>query len=120
MGVCGGRGQEWLCSFFIYFYSHFNFFEQALSPTIVVMSPLILERIHNIIEAQVAGGSFLRRWLFEQAMKAGFRNFDEGQIGAPPFWNTLVFRGIQEIAGGRLRLVVTGSAPLASHVRKIN
>jgi len=89
-----------------------------LKPSIVVFAPLILERIYGTIQHQVSQGGAISQWLFQSAMNSGLENFNLGYIGAPMLWNALVFKRIQAITGGNLRLILTGSAPLDGNVHK--
>eukprot|EP00298_Acanthocystis_sp_HF-20_P004344 c14681_g1_i1.p1 GENE.c14681_g1_i1~~c14681_g1_i1.p1 ORF type:complete len:704 (-),score=325.39 c14681_g1_i1:119-2230(-) len=90
----------------------------VLKPTIVVFAPLVLERIYNSIRLKVSQGSGFAQWMFGNAMASGLSGFDDGKIGASSFWNSIVFKKIQAITGGNLRLVLTGSAPLDGNVHK--
>ena len=40
-----------------------------------------------------------------------------GIVRRDSFWDWLVFRKIQDGLGGRLRLILTGSAPISKEVR---
>merc|ERR1711935_861852 len=46
-------------------------------------------------------------------MAAGEANFAKGIIGAPWFYNKIVFKKVQALLGGKLKFAGTGSAPLA-------
>jgi long-chain acyl-CoA synthetase len=70
----------------------------------------------------VEQGSAIRRWLFTRAVETGLarvrRAQAEGGSLAPSGWrdrlgDTLVFRKVRTRVGGRLRLLVSGSAPLS-------
>jgi long-subunit acyl-CoA synthetase (AMP-forming) len=89
-----------------------------LKPTVVVFAPLVLEKIYNGIQAKVAAGGAVAQWLFQNALASGLASFERGDVGAPFLWNLLVFKKIQEMTGGRVRLVLTGSAPLDGNVHK--
>jgi long-subunit acyl-CoA synthetase (AMP-forming) len=90
----------------------------VLQPTVVVFAPLVLEKIYNSIQARVSEGGALKQWLFSMALSSGIKNFDQGYVGASSVWNAIVFKKIQQITGGRLRFVLTGSAPLDGNVQK--
>eukprot|EP00301_Raphidiophrys_heterophryoidea_P004314 c11886_g1_i1.p1 GENE.c11886_g1_i1~~c11886_g1_i1.p1 ORF type:complete len:719 (+),score=150.47 c11886_g1_i1:58-2157(+) len=90
----------------------------VLKPTVVVFAPLVLEKIYNGIQAKLKETTGLKKWLVDRALNAGYSNFDNGLIGAPAWWNALVFKKIQESTGGNLRFVLTGSAPLDGNVQK--
>eukprot|EP00300_Choanocystis_sp_HF-7_P037005 c52986_g1_i1.p1 GENE.c52986_g1_i1~~c52986_g1_i1.p1 ORF type:complete len:691 (+),score=140.77 c52986_g1_i1:54-2126(+) len=90
----------------------------VLKPTIVVFAPLILEKIYNSIQSKVANATGLKKWMFGIALSSGLKNFDEGQVGASFIWNSIVFKNVQALTGGRLRLILTGSAPLDGNVHK--
>jgi long-subunit acyl-CoA synthetase (AMP-forming) len=90
----------------------------TLKPTFVVFAPLVLDRVRQAVQAKVAAGSPGKRKLFERALAAGGRDFDAGMIGAPPLWNALVFKKVQALIGGRVALIVTGSAPLSADTQR--
>ena len=90
----------------------------TLRPTFVVFAPTVLDRVRQGVEAKVAAASPFSQKLFARALKAGAKDFDNGKIGAPPLWNFLVFRKIQALLGGRIRVMVSGSAPLSSETQK--
>jgi hypothetical protein len=51
--------------------------------------------------------------LFAAGMAAGEANFAKGVIGAPWFYNKIVFKKVQALLGGKMKFAGTGSAPLA-------
>ena len=50
--------------------------------------------------------------------QAGIKRYDAGGIGAPFLYNAIVFKKVQALLGGKLRAVITGSAPLAPGIQK--
>lgn len=66
----------------------------------------------------MAKASPLARRLFDAALASGLANYEAGGIGASPLLNALVFKKIQALLGGKVRAMITGSAPLAPDVQK--
>lgn len=89
-----------------------------LKPTFVIFAPLVLEKIYNSISVKTASLTGLKKMLFTWGIQSGQNNFENGHVGASWFYNTLVFKKIQAMVGGKLRFVITGSAPLDGEVHK--
>jgi long-chain acyl-CoA synthetase len=90
----------------------------ALKPTLFAGVPRVFDRIYAGVLEKIEAGSFLKKALFNwgfsrklHALDAGHK-FDE----AAPFFDKLVFSKVKERLGGRVRLIVSGGAPLARHV----
>ncbi len=90
----------------------------TLQPTIFASVPRLWNRIYDKVLAGVKESSPLARRLFEAAYahrKAALEaGRDGGLVGA--FWDRLVFSKIRAKVGGRVRLMTTGSAPIAAEV----
>lgn len=94
----------------------------AVRPTLLVSVPRVYERAYSRIAQQLARRP-LSRLLFDFAVSVGWRRFEAGQGRAPqPGWlaaavwqllDRLVARRVVERFGGRLRIAVSGGAPLA-------
>merc|ERR1712232_1540486 len=56
--------------------------------------------------------------MFDKALGWGMQNFDSGGVGVNAFVNKLVFGQVQGLLGGKLKLAITGSAPLAPEIQK--
>eukprot|EP00449_Zooxanthella_nutricula_P019160 CAMPEP_0198540486 /NCGR_PEP_ID=MMETSP1462-20131121/53224_1 /TAXON_ID=1333877 /ORGANISM="Brandtodinium nutriculum, Strain RCC3387" /LENGTH=682 /DNA_ID=CAMNT_0044270595 /DNA_START=54 /DNA_END=2102 /DNA_ORIENTATION=- len=88
----------------------------ALRPTIFPSVPRLLNRIHDRLRAQVAEAGGLKAGLFARAYAAKQAGLRAGtyQHG---LWDRLVFNKIKERVGlDRVRVIITGSAPIADHV----
>jgi long-chain acyl-CoA synthetase len=93
----------------------------AVAPTLLTAVPRVFEKLHARIVDTVSQSSALRRWLFQWAFGVGLervrRAQAEGGSLEPSGWqdrlaDMLVFAKIRARVGGRLRLLVSGSAPL--------
>lgn len=89
-------------------------------PTILITVPRIFERVYNKIKFQLAEKAAIARYLFDLTVNVGWLRFrhQQGKQGWHPkllLWpvlNILVARKIMAKLGGRLRLAVSGGAPL--------
>jgi len=85
-----------------------------LRPTILLGVPTIYERLKQGILAKVSKASPVAQFLFRTAYKAKLAALRTGSD--TPIWNKIVFKKFLEGVGGRLRLIVSGSAPLSPDV----
>ncbi len=106
---------------------------QSIRPTILISVPHIYERVLAATERRLAG-SRLSSWLFVTAYSVGWRRFVRAQgLASPqasgphailaaldalawPVLDRFVARTLREQFGGRLRVAVSGGAPLSAHV----
>ena len=91
-------------------------------PTLMTAVPRVFEKLHGRIQETVAQASALRKLIFRWAVGVGRRRSAARRGGRPAgvllgvqgrLADTLVFHKIREATGGRLRVLVSGSAPLA-------
>ena len=98
----------------------------TIKPTVLVTVPRIFERVYNKIQSQLAQKSSIARYLFNSAVNVGWHRFKCQQRKASwhpkllfwPVLYTLVGKKIMQKLGGKMRLAVSGGAPLASDVAK--
>jgi len=94
-------------------------------PTVMASVPRIYEKIYAKIYDTVASGSFIKRLIFHWAMQAGRQALPyllKGQ--EPPSWkgawyrtaHAIVFEKIRQRTGGRLKVAVSGGAPLSGKI----
>lgn len=99
---------------------------KIVRPTVLIAVPRIFERVHAKIRDKLAQGSAIARALFEFAVRVGWRRFvhEQGRAGWSPsliLWPLLersVARKVSAGLGGRLRVAVSGGAPLSSSIAR--
>jgi len=89
-----------------------------LRPTVMVFAPAVLDKVFQGVKLKVSHASPFAQKLFGWALAAGIANYERGGIGAGALYNALVFKKIQMLLGGRVRAMITGSAPLSPDVQK--
>jgi len=91
-------------------------------PTVMTGVPRVFEKFHHAVLDALASAPALRKALFHWAMRVAWAVAGAGLAGKrAPLWavlqrplaDALVLRKIRARVGGRLRLMVSGSAPLA-------
>lgn len=99
----------------------------AIRPTILVSVPRIFERVYGKLQAQLAEKSPLARRLFELTIEIGWRRFLRAQKRGPwtpsellwPVLDRLVAAKVRAKLGGRLRIAISGGAPLPPAVARV-
>jgi long-chain acyl-CoA synthetase len=94
-------------------------------PTVMCSVPRLYEKMYARINEKVAADPPLRRRIFGWAMGVGRRVFRHTVAGTPPglllrlqfaLADKLVFSKIKARTGGRLRVFISGGAPLAREI----
>lgn len=87
----------------------------TLKPTIFPSVPRLLNRIYDAVQADV-NSSYVKSTLMAWALASKQKEVEKHIFRRDSFWDKLIFRKIQDKLGGRVRLVISGSAPLSSEV----
>ena len=98
-----------------------------IRPTVLVSVPRIYERVHNAIRDNLEAGPEIKRRLFRLAVEIGWRRFEfrQGRAGWNPrflLWpvlKRLVADKVMARLGGRLRMSVSGGAPLSPEISRM-
>jgi len=101
---------------------------KAVRPTVMNSVPRIYERIHALIMQHRAAAGGIERELLDLTLAVGGRCFDARQAGNPlspldrllwPILKRLVADKVLAAFGGRLRVAVSGGAPIAQPVIRL-
>uniref|UniRef100_A0A7N0ZRK1 Long-chain-fatty-acid--CoA ligase n=1 Tax=Kalanchoe fedtschenkoi TaxID=63787 RepID=A0A7N0ZRK1_KALFE len=93
---------------------------QEFKPTIFCGVPRVFERIYMGMNAKIAAGGTVRKALFDYAYSYKLGSLEKGlpQHEATPRLDRLIFDKIKLGLGGRVRVLLSGAAPLPRHVEE--
>ncbi|MBI2354047.1 MAG: long-chain fatty acid--CoA ligase [Deltaproteobacteria bacterium] len=99
----------------------------TVRPTVIVSVPRIFERAHKRISSRLTAGPRWKRLLFRLTVELGWRRFlhRQGRGGWSPLFLTwpllerLVAQRILDGLGGRVRVAISGGAPLDPEVARL-
>jgi long-chain acyl-CoA synthetase len=98
---------------------------QEIRPTVMCSVPRLYEKMYARVNEKVAADPALRQKIFHWAVGVGAKVFGHRVARTKPGWllkaefaiaDTLVFSKIKERTGGRLKLFISGGAPLAREI----
>jgi long-chain acyl-CoA synthetase len=101
---------------------------QAVRPTMLIIVPRVLEKVYNAVVEKVMTGSALSRRLMLATLRTYSKTARLKAKGKPwglwlgfKHWllGLLVVRKLRALAGGRVRLIVSGGAPLDRRLARI-
>jgi long-chain acyl-CoA synthetase len=98
----------------------------TIRPTIIISVPRVFERVHMKITGRLAEGPRWKRWLFNLTTTVGWRRFLHSQGRGDwsalfllwPLLERLVAGRIRAALGGRVRLAISGGAPLNPEISR--
>ncbi|BBN15845.1 long-chain acyl-CoA synthetase [Marchantia polymorpha subsp. ruderalis] len=92
----------------------------ALKPTFFAGVPRVFDRIYTGLNAKIVAAGGIKKLLFDFGYKMKLKNIKNGkpQEKAAPLFDLLVFNKVKVGLGGGVRLILSGAAPLASHVEE--
>nr|KAI8766671.1 long-chain-fatty-acid--CoA ligase 5-like [Biomphalaria glabrata] len=87
----------------------------TLRPTLFATVPRVLNRLYDTVYAE-ANKSRLKSTVLNWAVSSKQREIERFVYRKDSIWDKLIFHKVQEKLGGRIRMVLTGSAPLSPQV----
>ncbi|NXY31639.1 ACSL5 ligase, partial [Pomatorhinus ruficollis] len=87
---------------------------KTLKPTLFPVVPRLLNRVYDKIQS--GANTPVKRHLLNFAVFMKMAEIKQGIIRNDSIWDKLVFKKVQESMGGRVRIMVTGAAPISPSV----
>ncbi|MDA8412549.1 MAG: long-chain fatty acid--CoA ligase [Desulfobacteraceae bacterium] len=95
-------------------------------PTIIISVPRVFERLHNKITGKLDAGPRWKRRLFDLTIAVGWRRFlhSQGRGGWSPLYllwpllDRVAAQRIRAALGGRVRMAISGGAPLNPEIAR--
>ncbi|CAD8049638.1 unnamed protein product [Paramecium sonneborni] len=89
---------------------------QLVKPTLFMSVPRLYFRIYQVIKQKFEGLQGFQKKLCEQALSSKLYYLKNGGHVEHRFWDNLIFKKTKEALGGRVRYMLSGSAPMSSEV----
>jgi long-chain acyl-CoA synthetase len=89
---------------------------KELKPTYFPSVPRLFNRIYDKITSGVKEKSNVQQALFNRAVSGKLRHLTNTCAYTHSMWDPLVFNKIRNLIGGRVKTMVTGSAPISADV----
>ncbi|XP_032429872.1 long-chain-fatty-acid--CoA ligase 5 [Xiphophorus hellerii] len=87
---------------------------KTLQPTVFPVVPRLLNRLYDKIQSGAT--SPFKKWLLKFAAESKYAEVKDGIVRKNSIWDKLIFHKVQESLGGRVRMMVTGAAPISPSV----
>ncbi|XP_063688228.1 long-chain-fatty-acid--CoA ligase 1-like [Bolinopsis microptera] len=89
---------------------------QELKPTIFPAVPRVLNKVYDKVNAQLDLKPFVVKNAFNYGVGCKVAEVEGGIVRNNSVWDTLFFKKIQDKLGGRVKIIMSGSAPMQDHV----
>ncbi|MBN3281942.1 ACSL5 ligase, partial [Polyodon spathula] len=84
---------------------------KALRPTVFPVVPRLLNRVYDKVQSEAQ--TPFKKWLLNFAVNRKFSEVKQGISRNDSIWDKLIFHKVQGTMGGRVRVMVTGAAPIS-------
>uniref|UniRef100_A0A0K0EST5 long-chain-fatty-acid--CoA ligase n=1 Tax=Strongyloides stercoralis TaxID=6248 RepID=A0A0K0EST5_STRER len=88
----------------------------VLRPTLMACVPAVMDRIFKAVTDEVSNGSMIFRELFRICYERRRSRYEDGYSSF--IMNKLAFNKIKKLLGGKLRVVLSGGAPLNAETQR--
>ncbi|XP_060771226.1 long-chain-fatty-acid--CoA ligase 1b [Neoarius graeffei] len=86
----------------------------TLQPTFFPVVPRLLNRMFDKIFGQA--NTPLKKWILEFAFRRKEAEMMSGIMRRNSLWDKIIFKKVQASVGGRVRMMLTGAAPVSPHI----
>ncbi|KAI4315525.1 hypothetical protein L6164_028323 [Bauhinia variegata] len=89
-----------------------------LKPSIFCAVPRVLDRVYSGLAQKISSRGFVKKTMFNFAYSFKLHNMKKGRKHgeAAPLCDKVVFDKVKQGLGGNVRLILSGAAPLSTHV----
>ena len=89
---------------------------QELKPTIMISVPRLWNRFYDVIKQKIAEAPYHKRMIAEWGIAKKLHNLEKSAQTTHALYDRIVFNKFRETLGGRVRVMLTGSAPISKDV----
>lgn len=89
-----------------------------LQPTLFPSVPRLYNRIYGTLTDKFGDATGCKKKLVDSAVSTKLANYENGKGVTHCFYDKLVFSKVKSILGGKIRVMLTGSAPIDGKVLK--
>eukprot|EP00116_Pleurobrachia_bachei_P001486 sb/3461748/ len=87
-----------------------------LKPTVFPAVPRVLNKVYDKVMAQLDAKPSVVKQAFNYGVGCKVAEVEQGIIRNNSVWDSLFFKKIQDKLGGRVKVIISGSAPMQDHV----
>lgn len=87
-----------------------------LAPTLFPSVPRLYNKIYGKIKDGMNAATGIKAWLVKKAVNSKMTDLKNGKGFKHAFYDKIVFKKMKALLGGKIRLMITGSAPIAGDV----
>ncbi|XP_051242258.1 long-chain-fatty-acid--CoA ligase 1a isoform X1 [Dicentrarchus labrax] len=84
---------------------------KTLQPTVFPVVPRLLNRMFDKVFSQA--NTPLKKWVLDFAFRRKEAELKSGVVRKDSMWDKIIFKKVQASLGGRVRLMITGAAPVS-------
>lgn len=89
---------------------------EASQPTFFAGVPRLFNRIYDKVIAGIAAKGFISKFLFDYALSTKKQNYHSSGVLTHWLWDRIIFNKVKAKMGGKVKVILTGSAPLAPQI----
>lgn len=88
----------------------------ALQPTLFASVPRLFNRLYDKINNTLEATGGVKKMLFDWGFSSKLKSVEAGKAPVDGLWDRVVFNKMRAKLGGRVRMIITGAAPISPDV----